>query len=650
MAAGSHRANGCLLDVATGDCQVVFRDPWVGGGPFVPASWSPDSRWLVYIRNNPTRFGSVFLYSLDEKREYRVTDEMVPASSPCFDPQGRYLYWLAECRMNVEDSLWDNDHHLSRIGTILAAALRPGIRAPWCAPGGEGQPPTPPAVGTGPGLIEPEGLSRRIFPLPVADGQYSSLLAVKGGIVYQVSAPDGSENWKRMDLAQRREESITSDGFFCSCADACQRLVWRTNQGMVWKDLAGEREGHPVVLDQKGVVDLRLEWEQIFADAWRIQRDLFFDDSLHGVDWEAMKKKYHDLLPHVATRSDLNALIESLYAELGQSHTEIYGGELPTLPQRHDGLLGVDLQRDAATHRYRISRILNGRHEDPQTCSPLAMPGTEAREGDFLLAIDGHELRDGINPDRFLVNKAGEPVVLTLADKPESRPVRRVTVLPQAYSEQQGDLLRYTDWVLANRQKVHRLSGGRIGYIQIPDTYLSGIAAFFRDFYPQSRKEALVIDIRYNSGGYPPDWMVERLCRRYPLKEQMPDRKAPFESPDPGFFGQKVCLTNAWAESGGDLFAATFRLLKAGSLVGERTCGNLASTGAIRLVDGGVVIYPMVGPVNEQGVRIIESKGILPDRVVENHPDRVMAGEDPQLEASVGELMQEMGKGGSARD
>jgi tricorn protease len=386
-------------------------------------------------------------------------------------------------------------------------------------------------------------------------------------------------------------------------------------------------------------IDRRLEWRQIFNEAWRIQRDFFFDENLHGVDWQAMKSKYQALLPFVAFRTDLNYLIEQLYSELGQSHVEVYGGDFPNIPSVQSGVLGADLAWDTSGRQYRITKIYRGQNWDPERSSPLLQPGLKIKAGDFLLAIDGTPLAENVSPYSLLENKADEIVSVTTNIRPTFSGSTTSQVKPAAFSEDEGSFLRYNEWVLENMEKVNQASDGRIGYIHIPDTYLPGIEAFFRYFYTQTDKNALILDIRFNSGGYPPFWMIERLNRQPLFSLALPYGKAALPEPDPGFFGPKVCLTNEWAESGGDIFAAYFRLSNSGPLIGRKTAGNLAASRGFRLMDGGVVIYPAKGIRNAQGETIIENIGVPPDIEVTNHPHRLMQGHDEQLERAINELM-----------
>jgi len=258
------------------------------------------------------------------------------------------------------------------------------------------------------------------------------------------------------------------------------------------------------------------------------------------------------------------------------------------------------------------------------------------------LAIDGTPLKEGLNPDALLVNKAGVAIVLTVHDKPGWTGSRTVRVTPAEYSEQMGDLLRYDDWVWGNIEKVTLATGGKAGYLHLPDTYIPGMESFFRFFYPQLDKQALILDIRFNGGGYPPIWMIERLNRKLIYYSHMPHGKAPLREPDPVFGGSLVCLANEWSESGGEVFAATFRQMDCGPIIGQRTSGGLASTGGYRLIDGGTVVYPAEGKQNGQGESVIENSGVSPDIAIINRPDDGVKNQDTQLERAIEEVLKKL--------
>ncbi len=632
------RAAYYYVDLASKAVKKVFFDAYLGSINFTTASWSPDGSWLAYASGNPNWHSSLHLFSLEEGRAYRVTDEYTPCFEPQFDPEGKSLYWIADSRIQVEDSYWDGGHYRINPSTIVAAALqkepsKPGTPASESRPAAEGMNPAPLR-------IDVEGLGQRVTILPIEEASCRSLEALRGRLIFLSQPARGEAAIKIFDLAAGKESILLPDAWSCIPAAKAEKALYRAAGGLGILDILPGQKAETGRIDLASLnltIDYRKEWKQIFDEAWRIQRDFFFDENLHGVDWAAKQRQYAALLPHVASRQDLNRLLADMFAELGQSHMEISGGDGPELPKSNNGLLGVDLAWDRENRLYRIAKIHGGLTRDIQKRGPLARPGVNVRPGDFLLAIDGTPLREGVNPDSLLENKAGVAVTLTVHDKPVTAGARTVRVTPAEYSEQQGDLLRYNDWVWGNIETVSRASGGKAGYIHLPDTYIPGMESFFRFFYPQLDKQALILDVRFNGGGYPPIWMIERFNRKLIYFSHFPYGKVPLREPDPVFGGALVCLANEWTESGGEVFAATFRQLDCGRIIGRRTSGSLASTGGYRLVDGGTLVYPAEGKRNDRGESVIENIGVSPDIDVLNRPEG--GSRDAQLERAIAEIM-----------
>ncbi len=637
------RACYYVIDIETKETKKIFFDKYFASERFVNASWSPDSRWLVYTSGNPSWNYSIYLYSLENSKSYRVTDEYIHSNEPQFDPDGKYLYWIADCKVNIEDSYWDNEHHMINPSKIIVATLQKDLSSPF-APDQVNNPKGPDKVEF-PIRIDVEGLNQRITVVPIEDSNYSSLIALKGKLIYQSSPAGGESVIKMFDIAGKKESVLLKDAYYCIPAANADKIVYLAAGKVGILDIKPDQKAGDGQIDLSGLnmtIDYEKEWAQIFNEAWRVQRDFFFDENLGGADWEAVKRKYDTLLPYVASRMDLNYLIADLLSELRHSHVEISGGDLPKIPQNKIGLLGIDLKWDKNNQLYKITKILRGQNWDDDKYSPLTLPGLNIKEGSFLLAIDGATLKEGFNPDSLLVDKAGEIVGLTLNDKPTFTDSRKINVKAAAFSEDQGDWLRYHDWVLSNMEKVNKATGGKVGYIHIPDTYIPGVESFFRYFYPQTSKEGLILDIRFNSGGYSPYWMIERMNRIMFCSSHFPYGKAPMKEPDTGFFGPKVCISNEWAESGGENFTSIFKKLNSGLVIGNRTSGNLASARGFALVDGGIVTYPAEGKQNNKGENFVENKGVSPDIDITNRPDDMINGKDAQLERSISEIMKQL--------
>ncbi|MFP5246369.1 MAG: PDZ domain-containing protein, partial [Thermoanaerobaculia bacterium] len=388
-------------------------------------------------------------------------------------------------------------------------------------------------------------------------------------------------------------------------------------------------------------LDLRAEWKQIFDEAWRMMRDNFFDPAMGGVDWQAMKRRYEAELPYVATRSDLNTLIGEMNAELGVSHISAAGGYVAERPRTAAGLLGADY--DVVDGFYRIRRIYRGDNSAEATRSPLDTPGVDVREGDYILAVDGRPLRAPASIYAAFDQTSGRQVTLLVNDRPSEAGARRNVVVPVSSEVE----LRYRDWVETNRKKVDAATNGRCAYIHLPDTSTRGISEFGRQFYAQSDRACLLLDARWNTGGPVPDFFFERLARRhldYASRRYGPD----VEGQAPAILGPKVLVINEYAGSSGDSLADYFRKYALGPIVGKRTLGAYVGIGIERpLIDSGIVTTPYEAVwdvVDGKSTWIVENHGVDPDVEVDNRPDLVIAGRDPQLERGIAILNEELAK------
>jgi len=390
--------------------------------------------------------------------------------------------------------------------------------------------------------------------------------------------------------------------------------------------------------EMKMTVDPRAEWLEIYNDAWRITRDFFYDPNMHGVDWAQIKERYGAMLPDVAHRDDLNYLIGEMIAELNSSHTYRGGGDYPDVPRLGVGLLGCDFELDAASGRYRIARIYPGQNWDPTRRGPLAQPGLKVKEGDYLLTVNGQPLKHPVNPYALLANTAGKAIPLTVNAQPTDEGAAELIVTPVANEL----MLRYRYWVDANRRKVEEATGGRVGYLHMAATAEPGVEGFSRDFYPQVRKDALIIDLRYNSGGHIPDMYMTRLDRK-PLGLWATRYTDPTVVPSATHYGPKVCLANGYSGSGGDAFPYFFRKSGLGKLIGTRTWGGLIGlSGTPPLMDNGGVQIADFSFYNTDGEWDVEGKGVSPDIEVDDRPDLVVAGHDPCLEKAIEVLLEEL--------
>jgi tricorn protease len=385
-------------------------------------------------------------------------------------------------------------------------------------------------------------------------------------------------------------------------------------------------------------LDPQAEFAQIFAEGWRNQRDYLYVPNMHGVDWPRMREWYGQFLPYVRHRADLTYLLDMMGAEISIGHSYVGGGDLPDVPEEHGGLLGADFTIDAG--RYRITRIYDNESWNPDLKAPLAVPGLKVAVGDYVLAVNGEELRGTDNIYRLLDGTADRQTVLTVNSRPATEGAHDITVVPVGNEQ----ALRTRAWVESNRALVDKLSGGQLAYVYLPNTGQPGYASFNRYYFSQQDRKGAVIDERYNGGGSAADYMIEVMQRWFDgYFNNVAGERVPFTSPEAGIWGPKVMITNEMSGSGGDYLPYMFRSHKVGTLVGKRTWGGLVHTADTPLfVDGGYMIAPRGGFFAADGHWAVENQGVAPDVDVENWPKDVIAGHDPQLEKAVEVAMQQL--------
>jgi tricorn protease len=638
------------IDATTGKATKIDTDDFDTPGRDFDAVWSPDSRWIAYTRSLDSHLRAVFLYSLVDAKAHQITDGLADAASPAFDASGKYLYFVASTDVGP------------RTGWVEMSALdRPVHRAIYLAVLGATEPsPFLPETGDEPGpsaapaaraqsdslRIDLAGISQRILSLEVPAGEYGNLVAGPAGTIFYLepmpgAGPMAGQRLMRYQIKDRSAAPFL-DGIrsYVLSADR-KKLLYGAGGGSNprWGIVSADRpakvgDGAINVAQLQAWIDPRAEWAEIFHQAWRGQRDFFYDAKMHGADWHAVNAKYSALLPYVNHRADLGYLMAQAGGELVVGHSYLTGaGDLPGEPAVPVGLLGADFSLENG--HYRIKRIYTGENWNPELRAPLSAPGIDVAEGDYLLEVNGRAVAPPMNVYQPFEGTVGHQTVIRVNNTPSLEGSRLVTVVPVP-SE---DALRTRAWIEDNRRTVDGLSGGRLAYVWLPNTGGPGYTAFTRYFYAQQNKDGAIIDERYNHGGLVADYIVNELDRK-PMGYFAMRSGKPWTSPAAGIYGPKVMLVNESAGSGGDALPYYFQQRHIGPLVGTRTWGGLVgTTGVPPTIDGGGITAPNLAFYDLAGRWAVENEGVTPDIIVENTPADVIKGHDPQLERAVREAL-----------
>jgi tricorn protease len=610
-------------------------------------NWSPDSKWLVYTRNTPTYLQQVWLWSVDEERSHEVTDGLSDVGEPCFDAGGKVLWFTGSTDAGPVRSWFAMSNADMEMSNALYLAVLSADEPSPLAPesdeevgSSEGDEESPDGDDEVTVRIDLEGLDQRILAVPLETASYSdlqsgaanSVLYLKGDRARRLFGGPDSTGLYRYDLASREETKLLDAAEeFVIGADGEKVLVGTGSSWLIASSNAPITPGETAI-DTSSIsirIDPRAEWAQIFDEAWRINRDYFYDPNMHGADWPAMKARYEIFLDDLAVRSDLNRLIRWMCSELGVGHHRVGGGDFLADPDEiPGGLLGADFE--IADGRYRFARVYGGLNWNPELRAPLSEPGVSIRDGEFLIAVDGVDLTAEENVFARFENTSGTIVELTVAATAEGSSARTVEVVPIPNER----ALRNRSWVEGNLAKVDEATGGRVAYVYVPNTTSLGHTYFKRYFFPQADRQAIIIDERYNGGGQVADYYID-LLRRPRLAQWAMRYGMDIKTPLSSIQGPKVMLIDEQAGSGGDLLPWMFRELEMGPLIGRPTWGGLVGVlGFPVLMDGGFVTAPNLGIWTEDGF-IVENVGVPPDIEVEQWPAETMKGRDPQLEKAI---------------
>ena len=578
------------------------------------------------------------IHSLETGQSYQVTDGLSDIRSPQFDRSGKYLYFTASTEVGPTLggvlSAWNRTPTRS----IHAVFLRKADKFPAAVEEESARPVT----------VELAGLENRIVALRVPARNYAKIVASKPGVLFlletmarpQSSLPGSGpssdrQNLYRFELATKKTDKVIEGIRDFDVSFDGEKMLYRQGQKWTVSAIAIPPKPDEGVLKLESLqvrVDPVAEWKQMFREVWRAERDFFYDPGYHGLDLKAREKEFEPYLESVASPVDVNYLFREMLSELRVSHSGASAGTGPAVETAVTGLLGADYE--IADGRYRIARIYAADTWN-QARAPLVQPGLDVKQGDYLLAVDGQELRASDNIYRFFEGKADKEVVLRIAADATGTQSREVTVVPIGY---EWDLRSFA-WADENRRKVDRLTGRRVGYIYLPNTGAAGLAAFDRYFFAQADKEAVIIDERSNAGGALPDYFMNVLGQR--LRALGTPRDGQGGSvPYSIIRGPKVMITNQHAFSGGDALAYFFKQAGLGPLIGTRTAGGLVGPNRLTLMDGGRVSVSFWAFYDAGGKWLVEGEGVAPDIEVEQDPAAVRAGHDPQLEKAIEVVME----------
>ncbi len=681
------------IDLGNGTVKRIASEPIYGPINTMHYSWSPDSKWLAYTLTNHAAFQVIRLFDLERGESHPLTDGLVEVGEPVFDASGKYVFFLASTDAGPVKNWFDQSNADMQVSasiylvTLSRATPNPLLKesdeestgaAEASRDSGdqkksdskkesgdkEEKAKPKPAV-----VIDIQGIGTRVVALPVEPGHLENLTAGAEGQIYFIRrmgissgrrpASQGNGTLRRFDLKSRDEETLAEGiGRFKISADH-KKILYRADEPRGEPGLGQPPSGAPVL----GVVDTgkftkgdgalkldaitveiepRSEWTQVLGEAWRINRDYFYAPNMHGADWNAVRRKYEEFLPHLSTRSDLDRIIRMMLSELSVGHSFTLGGDRLYEPKPIPvGLLGADF--DIADGRYRFKTIYGGAYWDPALRAPLMAPGVNVQPGEFLLAVDGREIKTDSEVYRFFEGTAAKRVDLRVGPKADGTGARIITVEPIA--DESG--LRNRAWVEGNLRKVRERTAGRVAYVYVPNTAELGHAYFKRYFFPQGDKEAIIIDERFNGGGQVADYYIEML--RKPLVSYWATRHGePIRTPNAAILGPKVMIIDETAGSGGDLLPWMFHKFGLGKLVGKRTWGGLVGIlGFPVLMDGGRVTAPDLAIFTEDGW-VVENVGVPPDIEVEQDPAAVAKGQDPQLDRAIEEVLAELAKNPAA--
>ncbi len=633
-------------DFTTIDRQVSLTHPALSG---FKLDWSPDSKWITYSKEMKNAQSAIFIYDVENNETHQVTSSFYDCTSPVFDVNGKYLFFISSRTLYSTYSSIDATWIYANTQNIVAVPLTAKIKSPLFPKNDEVKIKESSNKKSDKKKdlkkknnnikIDFNGFENRLVVLPIKAGNYSFLSSAKGKVIYLALPPAGSgmRNYsiKYFDLEKRKEMTLLANGSGFKLSANGKKIIVNKGRGIYVLDIRPNQKLKKPI-DSKNLfmtLNPRSEWNEMFVDTWRRYRDFFYDENMQGVDWNKMKEQYFDLLQDAVTRYDVNFVIGNLIAEVNSSHTYVFGGDNERAKRVGTGLLGIDWSLENGA--YRIKKIINGAEWDSEIRSPLAENGLNVKEGDYILAVNNIPIDTDKEPYAAFEGLARKTIELTINNKPTLKGAHKIIVKTLS-SEMR---LRNLAWINSNRKWIDEYSNHKVGYIYMPNTGGNGQTELIRQYYGQLDKEAFIIDERFNSGGQLPDRFIELLKRdtgHFIQRRNGPKWKS-FKKSNPG---PKVMLINGWSVSGGDAFPYVFKSEKVGPIVGTKTAGGLIGPATShKLIDGGGITVPGGRIYGKDGKWFPESWGVEPDIKIIADPSILVTGTDPQIKAAVDEAL-----------
>jgi len=603
--------------------------------------WSPDSKWVVFSNSLDNQFSSVYLFSLASGKTTKVSDEFFNTGSGTFSEDGKYLFFVSDRDFNASIGAFEWNFQYSNMSKIYGITLQKITESPFAFKSDEVniikdvKPEDKKEETKLTDLtIDLDGLQNRIFELPVQPGNYFRLKSVGNKLYYVKGTTSKRPALHAFDFDKKEENEVGAFTSFEFSANK-KKIIFKSGNSYYIENVSTDiKPGKtPLKLENmEMLVNRKEEWNQIFNESWRQMRDFFYDPNMHGVDWESVKTKYAELLPFVHSREDLTYIMGEMIGELNVGHAYVGGGEVEITDQIGIGYLGCVYEQDKNGF-FKFKRIYAGRNWEANKRSPLTEPGMDIKEGQYLVEIDGKKIDKNYTPWMALVNKVDKYVTIKVNSSASLDGAKEFTVKTL---DNEKDL-RYFNWVEDNRKKVDEMSGGKLAYVHVPDMGVgNGLNEFVKYFYPQVRKEGLIIDDRYNGGGNVSPMIIERLKRELLLAGIARNAQVVTTKPDAVMTGPIVCLINELSASDGDLFPYQFKRAGLGTIIGRRSWGGVIGIrGSLPFIDGGYMMKPEFANFGPDGTWILEGEGMTPDMDIDNHPAKEWEGIDEQLNKAV---------------